>query len=218
MTKKLVYETVYDEIKRRIERHEWKPGERIPTIEEIAAELRVGVSSVREAVRILHRQKILTVEQGRGTFVSDRIPENAHPYVEALERGSWRQLTEARLVIEPELAAMAAGKATPEEARRIVDTAERMRRKVERGEPFLKEDLEFHELVAQASQNEVLVQMIRGIADRLLDSRRRTMRLPGMDEKAASYHYLIAKAIEERSEQQARELMRLHILDMMKAL
>ncbi|MCI3921575.1 FCD domain-containing protein [Paenibacillus sp. TRM 82003] len=218
MTKKLVYETVYDEIRRRIEERAWKPGDRIPTIEEIAGELQVGVSSVREAVRILHKQKILTVEQGRGTFVSDRIPENAHPYVEALERGSWRELTEARLVIEPELAAMAARKATPEEARRIVEAAERMRRKVERGEPFLKEDLAFHELVAQASQNEVLVQMVRGVAYRLLDSRRRTMRLPGMDEKAASYHHLIAMAIEGRNESQARELMRLHLLDMMNEL
>jgi GntR family transcriptional repressor for pyruvate dehydrogenase complex len=213
--KKLVYEVVYDEIKRRIEQHIWKPGDRIPTLEEISAELNVGISSVREAVRILSKQKILLVEQGRGTFVNERIPEPADPYLALLEHSSWMQLTEARLAIEPELAAMAASRGTAEAKRQILDLAETMQRKIKAGQAFLKEDIAFHERVADAAGNEVLRRMIRTVGDLLLDSRRKTMSIPGMDEKAASYHLLIAKAIGQGHAQQARELMRLHILDMM---
>jgi GntR family transcriptional repressor for pyruvate dehydrogenase complex len=214
MRKKLVYEVVYDEIKKRIEQGIWKPGERISTLEEIGVELNVGISSVREAVRILGKQKILLVEQGRGTFVSDRIPDNANQYMAVLERSSWMQLAEARLVIEPDLAALAAEKASDEEALNILKSAETMKRKVRFGQPFLKEDIAFHDQIALAAHNEILLNMIRMVGDVLLDSRRKTMSIPGMDDKAASYHYLIAKAIVQRNAQQAKELMRMHILDM----
>ncbi|MBW7454223.1 FadR/GntR family transcriptional regulator [Paenibacillus sepulcri] len=214
MKKKLIYEVVYDEIKRRIEEGIWKPGERIPTLEDISEELQVGISSVREAVRILGKQKILTVEQGRGTFISEQIPGNPNRYLAAMERASWMQLTEARLVIEPELAALAAEKAAPEDRDAILKSAQAMQRKVKAGKPFLKEDIEFHDLIAKASRNEILINMIHMVGDVLLDSRRHTMRIPGMHEKASSYHYLIAQAIVQQNPQQARELMKLHLVDM----
>jgi len=214
MKKKLIYEVVYDEIKRRIEQEIWKPGDRIPTLEEISEELQVGISSVREAVRILGKQKILTVEQGRGTFISSQIPDHPNGYLAAMERASWMQLTEARLVMEPELAALAAEKASAEDKKAILTSAEAMQRKVKAGKPFLKEDIEFHELIAKASHNDILIHMINMVGDVLLDSRRHTMRIPGMNEKASSYHYLIAQAIMQGHPQQARELMKLHLVDM----
>jgi len=219
MRKKLTYEIVYDECMRRIREGVWKAGERIPTIEELSGELGVGISSVREAVRILGKQHILRVEQGRGTYVIGEMPEdraNDHPAF--LQDASWMQLTEARLVIEPELAALAAEKATKEEAAGIVANARAMQRKMRSGRDYLKEDLEFHRLVAAASHNEVMVKMVGAIGDLLLDSRRYTMRLPGMDEKAAAYHILIAGAVADGDAGQARELMRLHIRDMIAAL
>ncbi|MFS0725300.1 FadR/GntR family transcriptional regulator [Paenibacillus sp. 1P07SE] len=218
MSKRLVYEVVYDEIKRRIEQGIWKAGARIPTIEEIAGELGVGVSSVREAVRILGKQKILLVEQGRGTFVSDQLPEQADRYLAVLEHSSWLQLTETRLIIEPELAALAAERGNEAQIEQIVKTAELMHKKVLSSQSFLREDMKFHEQIAEASQNEILGNTLRMLGDVLLDSRRQTMRIPGMDEKAAAYHLLIAMAIRQRDAGQARELMRLHIGDMQREL
>ncbi|GBF78056.1 hypothetical protein PA598K_06659 [Paenibacillus sp. 598K] len=218
MSKQLVYEVVYEEIKRRIEQGVWKAGERIPTLEELAGELKVGVSSVREAVRILGKQRILLVEQGRGTFVSDQLPEPAERYVAALEHGSWLQLTEARLVIEPELAALAAQRASAEERAQIVRSAEAMQRKMRAGQSFLQEDMRFHEQIAEAAHNDILSHTLRMLGDVLFDSRRQTMRIPGMDDKAAAYHLLIALAIQQRDDSQARSLMRLHIEDMRREL
>ncbi|WP_248929822.1 FadR/GntR family transcriptional regulator [Paenibacillus hamazuiensis] len=218
MSKKLTYETVYEEIKRRIRSGEWKQGEKMPPLEQLSAELGVGISSVREAVRILGKQKILTIEQGRGTFVTDDLSDASHDRLDFLERASMLQLTEARLIIEPELAALAAEKATEEEAERIMATAMAMKKKVERGEPFLQEDMQFHEFIARAAHNDVMVHMMDRISDLLIDSRRRSMKWPGMHEKASSYHYLIARAIADRNPTQARVLMKSHLEDMLSEL
>lgn len=216
MKRKLTYEIVYETIKNKIEAGVWKPGDRLPTIEEMSSELNVGLSSIREAIRILNQQKILRVEQGRGTYVREDISSNiARGTLSFLEKASWLQLTEARLIMEPELAAMAAKNRTQEQSEELLSNAAMMSKKAGKGQDFLKEDLNFHRLIAEAAGNEVILNMLAEISDLLLDSRRKTMRIPGMDEKASSYHILIARAISQHDEQKARDLMRMHIQDML---
>lgn len=213
--RKLTYEVVYDEIKRKITEGIWQPGQQIPPLEQLSEELRVGISSVREAVRILGKQKILRIEQGRGTFVELSIKGGERGTLDFLERATMVQLTEARMIIEPELAAMAAESGSEEEHRAIVQTAETMNLKVQRGKDFFKEDMLFHELIAKSSHNEIMCQMLDRISDLLIDSRRRSMKLPGMNQKAASFHYLIAQAIAQRNPTQARTIMKCHLEDML---
>ncbi|MCS7461269.1 FCD domain-containing protein [Paenibacillus doosanensis] len=215
MNKKLTYETVYDQIKQNIAGGVWKQGEKLPPLEQLSAELGVGISSVREAVRILGKQKILRIEQGRGTYVQDDLSDKPGHRLDFLERATMLQLTEARLIVEPELAALAAEKATEAEAQAIVDAAEAMKRKMEKKQDFLKEDMLFHELIAKASHNEVMYHMLDRIGDLLVDSRRKSMKWEGMDAKASSYHYLIAQAIAQRNPTQARALMKCHLEDML---
>lgn len=213
--KKLTYETVYDQIKQNIKDGVWKQGEQLPPLEQLSAELGVGISSVREAVRILGKQKILRIEQGRGTYVEQDLSATPATRIDFLERATMLQLTESRLIIEPQLAALAAKKATEDEAAAIMEMAQVMKRKVEKGQDFLKEDMRFHELIAKASQNEIMYRMLEMITDLLVDSRRKSMKWEGMDEKAASYHFLIAQAIVQRNPTQARDLMKCHLEDML---
>ncbi|MFE5321019.1 FadR/GntR family transcriptional regulator [Paenibacillus sp. NPDC056579] len=215
LSKKLTYETVYDQIKQNIKEGVWKQGEQLPPLEQLSAELGVGISSVREAVRILGKQKILRIEQGRGTYVDNELSDAPANRLDFLERATMLQLTEARLIVEPELAALAAEKASAEEAQAILEAAEAMKRKIEKKRDFLKEDMLFHELIAKASHNEIMYHMLDRIGDLLIDSRRQSMKWEGMDEKASSYHFLIAKAIIERNPTQARTLMKCHLEDML---
>jgi GntR family transcriptional repressor for pyruvate dehydrogenase complex len=215
LDKKLTYESVYDEIRQRIKNGIWKTDEKIPTIEEISREFGVGVSSVREAIRILGKQGILKVQQGRGTFVGKDLESSPSDRFDFLENATFLQLTEARLIIEPELAALAAEKADSKDKKAIVKAAQTMKGKVQTGEDFLKEDIEFHQLISRASENEILYQMLNMMSDLLLDSRRKTMKWKGMDEKASSFHLLIAHAINESKPEQARLFMKNHIEDML---
>ncbi|HZG57125.1 FadR/GntR family transcriptional regulator [Paenibacillus sp.] len=210
--KRLAYEAVYEGIRARIREGVWGVGSRIPTIEELSREFGTGVSSVREAVKILGKQGVLSIEQGRGTYVAGGVGDGTER-LDALENATLLQLTEARLVIEPELAARAAAHADADAKRAILDNARAMQEKIARGEDFLREDMEFHQLIAGASGNVVLREMMRQISDLLLDSRRRTMKWSGMDEKTASYHLLIAHAVSEGRAEAARRQMTLHLED-----
>jgi GntR family transcriptional repressor for pyruvate dehydrogenase complex len=213
--KKLTYESVYDEISKRIKNEEWKIGEKIPTIDEISRELNVGVSSVREAIRILGKQGILKIQQGRGTYVGKQLESSPAERFDFLENATFLQLTEARLIIEPELAALAAERADFQQRKAILKAARTMKEKVEKGADFLEEDMEFHRLISNASGNEILNQMLSIMSDLLLDSRRKTMKWKGMDEQASSFHMLIAHAVVEANPSQARAMMRNHIEDML---
>ncbi len=213
--RKLSYETVYEEIRSRISEGVWASGDQIPTVPQLAAELNVGISSVREAIRILGKQKILRMEQGRGTFVMS-IDSSESPWerFDFLEKATLIQLTEARLILEPELAALAAEKATFEEAELIMKAARAMREKAKKGRDYLRVDMEFHDLIAKAAKNEIIYNMILMINDLLVDSRRKSMKLKMPSEKASYYHVLIAEAIQQKNPYQAKTLMHSHIYDL----
>lgn len=211
--KKLRYEKVYDAIKDRIKNGIYLPGEKLPRLEDLSKEFGVSISSVREAVRIFNKQKILTVRQGSGTFVRDDLSNTPAEQIDFLENASFNQLAEARLIIEPELAALAAEKATEDEVKKLLSLAEQMKFKADAGKDFLKEDLDFHFLIADICKNEILSQMIYVISDLLIDSRRKTMKWEGMDQKASAFHILIAQAIAQKNPTQARDLMRSHLSD-----
>ncbi|MBM7571017.1 FadR/GntR family transcriptional regulator [Aquibacillus albus] len=218
MKKKLIYQVVYDEIENNIRKGVWKPGEKIPTVQELADQLDVGISSVREAIRILSQQKILRVEQGRGTFVEQQLGEKPEEKLDFLEKSSIEQLTNARLIIEPELAALVAEQGTEEEAKQILKYARIMQKKFINGKDFLHEDIEFHHTIAKAAKNEILLNMIMMIDDLLYESRRHSMKIKSQNEKAVNYHVLIAKAIYDKNPSQARRLMKAHILDLLEDL
>ncbi|MGP4039246.1 FadR/GntR family transcriptional regulator [Gracilibacillus sp. D59] len=213
--KKLIYEIVYEEIKKNIRDGKWQAGEKIPTVQALSQQLNVSISSVREAIKILSQQRILRVEQGRGTFVETQLSDNPNQTFDFLENSSIEQLTEARLVIEPELAAIVAERGSEEEVKSILQCARVMQKKMLAGEDFLEEDIEFHYLIAQATKNDVLLKMMTLISDLLYDSRRHSMKIKSQNEKAANYHILIAQAIKERNPLQARNLMNSHILDLL---
>ncbi|SDN98992.1 FadR/GntR family transcriptional regulator [Alkalicoccus daliensis] len=215
MKKKLIYQVVYEAIEKKIRAGEWKPGDKIPTVQQLSEDLGVGASSVREAIRILSQQKILKVEQGRGTYVEQELGEKPSEQLDFLEKSSIEQLSRARLIIEPELAALVAEDGTMEELKEILKYARLMEKKFLKGEDFLYEDIKFHELIAKGAKNDILLEMVTIIGDLLYESRKHSMRIKSQNEKAVSYHILIAKAINDRNPSQARRLMKAHIIDLL---
>jgi GntR family transcriptional repressor for pyruvate dehydrogenase complex len=214
MGKELIYEKVYNQIKQRIVDGDWKPGEKIPTVPQLAQDLNVGISSVREAIRILEKQKILKILQGSGTFISDlELWNSPSEQFDFLTNASLLQLTEARSVIEPELAALAAKNATDEEINLLKQNAQDMAKAMKNNKQIVQTDMKFHYYIAKASRNEILFHMMSMIRDLMTDSRRVTMKLPHSTENAVYYHNLIANAIADRNPSKARELMSSHIND-----
>ncbi len=211
----LIYEAVIDYLKEQLSRGELKPGDRLPTVATLAGQLGVNLASVREAYRVLEILGILTLGRGKGTFVSNNINVSSDPlgHLRFAERESIAQLQEARQLIEPAVAALAAQRATPEEIKAIMQAADELEQDGKHGDSYVEPDVRFHELVFLAAHNTVLAQFLLVIRERLLDSRRLTKDIPHAIEKAAHYHKLIAIAIQERDAEVARALMSQHVED-----
>ena len=68
-----MYLQIMDEISRRVALGDWAPGFRLPSIRELAAELKVSVITVKRAYLELERAGVIVTQQGRGSFVSEKI-------------------------------------------------------------------------------------------------------------------------------------------------
>ncbi|WP_301628464.1 FadR/GntR family transcriptional regulator [Paenibacillus apis] len=218
--KKTAFTATIDQIKEKIIGGEWPPGSRIPTLQQLSKELGVGVSTVREALRTLESQGNISIEHGRGMYVRNDPLLLEDPTANLKELGdiSLVKLLEARILIEPALAALSAERATLPEVKQLRELADNMVLQMEEGGPFLDTDLAFHRLIAESAQQPVLFRMMESIFPLLSEGRKYTNTLPHMRTKASNYHVLIAIAIEERHSEQARQLMYHHINDMLEAL
>jgi GntR family transcriptional repressor for pyruvate dehydrogenase complex len=220
MMKKTAFSMTIDVLEQKIISGEWPPGSRIPTLQEIAKDLAVSVSTVREALRTLESQGNVSIEHGRGMYVRNDPLLLEDPTANLKELGdiSLVKLLEARLLIEPKLAALSAEHATRAQVKQLRALADSMINQMEEGGPFLDTDLSFHRLIAESAQHPVLLHMLDSISPLLSEGRKQTNTLPHMRTKASNYHILIAIAIEERHSEQARQLMYSHIYDMLEAL
>ncbi|MNO19124.1 HTH-type transcriptional regulator LutR [compost metagenome] len=218
--KKTAFTATIDQLKEKIINGEWPPGSRIPTLQQLSKELEVGVSTVREALRTLESQGNVSIEHGRGMYVRNDPLLLEDPTANLKELGdiSLVKLLEARILIEPTLAALSAERATLTQVKQLRELADSMVLQMEEGGPFLDTDLAFHRLIAEAAQQPVLFRMMEAIYPLLSEGRKHTNTLPHMRTKASNYHVLIAIAIEERHSDQARQLMYHHINDMLEAL
>jgi len=210
----LVYASVMERLKQAVADGKYPPGHRLPSIKALAKEFGVGEGSVREAVRILDNRGILKMIHGSGIFVDERLaglPPQVAFQMADLEERSLLDLFQARRALEPELAALAAERATDEERKAILDAALAIERKVAAGQDHLQADLAFHQSIAAAARNSIIARMMETIHELLVDSRRVTMQVPGVPREAASYHRLIAEAINNGDPEQARAIMYAHL-------
>lgn len=151
---------VADQLRRRIADGEFPVGALLPTEHELSQQLGISRNSVREAVRSLVHAGILGARAGYGTFVvaaSDLAPTLAR----RLASDSERDVAEVRTMLEREGARFAAVRATDEqrrELRRVLD----QRAEATDGPTYVELDRRFHELVFEASGNELLAELYRG--------------------------------------------------------
>src|SRR5512133_1640487 len=79
---------VADDIRIKIERHEYAPGEQLPTLDQLAEQHRCSLAAVRKAMDLLKQQGLVVTVQGRGTFVRDRPHARRHG-IERYSRSRW---------------------------------------------------------------------------------------------------------------------------------
>ncbi|MFB5188754.1 FadR/GntR family transcriptional regulator [Alicyclobacillus fastidiosus] len=208
-----MFESTLATLEERIRNGIWRPGDRLPPLQKLSEELNVGISTLREVLRILESRNVIAIEQGRGTFIRTDLAAT-HVLTPELTETSLQELFEARRLLEPELAYLAAQRGFMDEIRDIDRVAKEMSRLIEGRQNFDQVDVRFHHLIARAAHNDMLFRMFQSIETQFHQGRSFTNMIPGMIEKAAHYHLIIAAALCQRNAEQARSLMQSHVEDM----
>ncbi|MGQ9458516.1 MAG: GntR family transcriptional regulator [Anaerolineae bacterium] len=70
-----IYTQIVERIKEKVFSGDLRPGEQLPTVRQLAADLRVNFNTVARAYAILHQEGVISTQRGRGTFVTERLTE-----------------------------------------------------------------------------------------------------------------------------------------------
>ena len=208
------YEQVAEQIRRLISTGQLKPGDLLPPERELAVKLGVGRSSIRDAVRTLEVMGILDPRQGHGTVVRDLSTDAlVVPLASVLtrKREMVSELLEVRRMLEPALAGAAARKASPEEIAEMSRILERHEAKLRRGEQAVDEDSEFHNALALAARNSVVLRVLDVLMDLLKESRSRSLQVKGRPKRSFDGHRRILRAIQRRDAKAAEAAVRKHL-------
>jgi DNA-binding FadR family transcriptional regulator len=188
---------------------------RLPPERELAAHFGVKRAELRKALAVIEGEGRLRRHVGRGTFLAKEDPSEVSPsIVRIAQRTSPPEAMQARIIMEPEIARLAALKATSAQIAEMRDLCGQMRKAKTWGE-YEHLDWRFHNLIAEASGNNLLLEM-----QRLVNGVRRAVvwghlakRPVGPSTKYHSFeeHDALVEAIANRDRPGAAEAMRRHL-------
>ncbi|WP_196604443.1 FadR/GntR family transcriptional regulator [Pectinatus haikarae] len=154
----LVTSTI-DNILDLLKNNNMQPGDKLPTVDNLAVKFKVGHSTVREALKALSAQNILAIRQGSGTFVSQKNGISNDPLGIGMmgeDVSTIFDMLTVRLIFEPEIAAIAAQKATLKNIRQINELCLMVEELIRAEKNYDDEDNLFHSAIGNASGNKII--------------------------------------------------------------
>jgi GntR family transcriptional regulator, transcriptional repressor for pyruvate dehydrogenase complex len=214
-----VYEQIVAHVECGIYDGRLRQGQKLPPERQLARDLKASRVAVREALRTLELRGLVEVRQGStgGYFVreaDDRPLVRDLSTLFRLGRVSLMQLIEARRLIEPEVAFLAAQRAAESEIKTLLSALEQRSERNAAGADSQRLDLEFHRLVADAAHNPVhavVTHALMALEAEVVVQRGQFSEADNAEIEAA--HRRIFEAIAARKASEARAIMATHIED-----
>ena len=211
-----VSETIARRLKKQISTGALNPGEKLPPERDMAQRFRTSRVSVREAYRSLEELGLLTIRRGAegGAFIADL---DHGPVMRSLSlmlrlgKTTNDEITEARLLIEPPIARLAARRARPEDIERLQYVVRQQENALRRRGDYSPFDLQFHRSVAECARNLPLKVLMDALSDLTVEVVAGLDLPSGIQYQVCDSHRLIADAIERHDEDEAFKLMLHHV-------
>lgn len=148
-----------------IKDNKMSPGDKLPNEFQLAEICKVGRSTIREAIKMLAFKGQVELIRGVGTFVTEQktnmeddpmgLQNTLNPYQTAID------YFEVRLIFEPEIAAIAATKATYMDCQKLVELQNKIECCINQKQNHLEFDIEFHSEIAKCCKNEVIYNLMQ---------------------------------------------------------
>jgi GntR family transcriptional repressor for pyruvate dehydrogenase complex len=210
-------EMVVEQLLCKIRSGEIPPGSRLPSQRDLALSFGVGRSSIREALNALAVMGHLDVQQGRGTFVSSRMP-GTDPSLQklkaALKAGSLLDVIELRETLECKAVELAAERIESRQLVRLKQALREMEESANDYRRFFKADLEFHTILSEATVNRVFSEMLSFLLEKVTEHHDQFQtRLLSSEYRAHSIRTLkqVLACLEREDGRGAAEWMRDHL-------
>lgn len=206
--KQNVGDMVFEQLKDSIMSGEWKPGEKMPSENELVSILGVSRISVRSALQRLSGLGLIESRRGEGTFVRKFYSADglkAVIPVIAMSASDRKSLFEFRRILEIEGAALAAERADEKIIQGMEETNEGMKDL----ETAPEADLAFHNMVAKATCNPFIISVSEILRDYYFALFKDNISLVGTD--GLKHHLMLIEAFRNHDPEVAREIMREHL-------
>ena len=189
---------------------DYRVGERLPAEHELMERFQVGRSCLREAMRGLAMLDLVSIQPGRGTFVrSTDCPRLQSSSLEIeIGKEALSELFEARLIMEVEAAALAAERLTEKniaDFRKVVTRLESST-----GDDICLFSLKIHQIMAEATQNQVIMEIL-GLIGKRLWAHQRNFYTEELKFQEIDSHKLLVKELLSRDPTRARTAMITHL-------
>jgi GntR family transcriptional regulator, transcriptional repressor for pyruvate dehydrogenase complex len=211
-----MYEQIAAQIEQRIVGGELHSGDRLPTENELAEQFQASRTAVREAMKTLVQKGLVDMRPGRGTIVINATSQAMRHSLELLmqveqDGESSKNLVEVREMLEPEIAARAAIRMTEAHLTTMQEAVKTMDANLHNADAYIEADNTFHRVLAQGTQNILILALVDSIIDLLSEQRRLIFSVEGGPERGQLYHKRLLEALRRHDPQAAREAMRAHL-------
>lgn len=210
-----VSEGVLKRIIELIRKGDLKPGDKLPSIQIFSEKMRVGASSVREALKQLQIIGLVTIKQGEGTFISDKASpayiSNNIGYLLDMKKPDILYCLEIRKIIEKGAVALAAERASENEINKLGDSIQRMKGIIDNPKEFALENINFHLTIVEASKNPILPVIFNSIYDLFIEEQQIVANVLDLKSKSIEHHKNIYNAIKNHNIDKAKKEMEKHL-------
>jgi len=211
-------ESVADQIRQAIFSGLLAPGHKLAPERELAERFQTSRMALREALRALEKEGMITIKRGfgGGAFVADfdealrALTDSLNTAVK-LGQAKSAHLTEVRTLLEPQIARFATLRATKADLRDIESVVLAQERELQAGQLSRKLDMQFHRRLAEAAHNPVLDIVVNAVNESIREAISRSKLSAEMRSKVIGYHRKIFEAIRTQDEALAQSIMAEHI-------
>ena len=191
------------------------PGQRLPPERDLAESFGVARSSLRQALKVLEIMGVISQRVGDGTYLkTDAAAILGEPmeFLILLDGITFHELMEARLIVEPELTARAAARATSDDIEELETVLKAMEAALDHPAKFVVQDLLFHHTIFRIAANRVCGLMFTVVHQSLAKLIQLTSKVVPA-EHTLKLHRRIFLAIRKRDAEEARRRMTEHLED-----
>lgn len=209
-----LFQQVSQQIEEQILDGTLSAGDQLPSERDLSQQFQVSRTVIREAIKALAQKGLVEIRSGRGTFITNdtslAVRNSLNLMIKLGGRERTMDLMQVREILEPEIAALAASQVNQEHLAKMQKFIDLMDETLD-PDTWTDADLGFHMVLAEATGNLLIPQIINAIVDLLRDQRIRIGLTEGGPERGQFHHKKIYQAVTIHDSDKARQAMHDHL-------